>query len=129
MAQFDSINDKCSQAQGQTGPVIGTLGSSVGNRRMFVWSGPGGVPSITTPAAGGDVDGIMTTGTGAIAAMPGWPVQVEAGSTFGQGVLLKTDSLGRAVFQNGTGVAVLRSLEANNTGAGVVVWAVWTSGR
>jgi len=113
---------------------------SIPSARMFRWTGP------TTPAlpvAGGDVDGVCTratqlyhnpgppsfdediTGT-VIPAVPGLRVKVEAGGAFSSGASLVTDSSGRAV--TGSGKVVLRALEAAS-GAGAIVWAVFTSGR
>jgi hypothetical protein len=96
-----------------------------------------GFNSGSFPAAGSDVDGVtvIRNSSGAkppvsfylIPASPGWVVQVESAASFSNGVPLETLADGR-VQAVGSGKAVLRALESSS-GAGSLVWAVFTSGR
>jgi hypothetical protein len=96
-----------------------------------------GFNSGAFPAAGSDIDGVTAIRNGPgqlppfwfflVPAAPGHVVQVEAASSFSDGVLLETLADGRVVAV-GSGKAVLRALESSS-GAGVLVWAVFTSGR
>lgn len=91
-----------------------------------------GPSAAGAPSAGGDVDGVtgvFTDNPGDVVfpAVPGHRVQIEAGAAFSSGAQLETLSDGR-VQTVSTGKAVLRALETAS-GAGVVVWAVFTSGR
>ena len=57
-------------------------------------------------------------------ALPGFPFLVEAGGAFSAGATLKTDGIGRAIAQGGTGTIVARALTAA-AGSGSVVWAAF----
>lgn len=119
---------------------------ATGAHRCFAWSGA--PPSPVAPSAGADIDGVsaqptldtdVTPGSPTFGqlvskgarhgwlSLPGFPVKVEASAAFSAGALLQTGSDGR-VAAIAAGKAVLRALEASS-GAGSLVWAVFTSGR
>lgn len=74
----------------------------------------------------GDGRGLQNQSQGFLA-VPGLPVQVEAGAAFASGATLQSDGTGRAITQT-TGVAIARALEAA-TAAGQIKWVCFLSGR
>jgi hypothetical protein len=93
-------------------------------QRFFRWTGA--PPVAASPGAGGAVDGVsIRGGKGGYLACPGFPFLVEAGGAFNAGASLATTSDGRAVEAGSGQVVVARALQASS-GAGQVVWAVFT---
>ncbi|HEX5178190.1 MAG TPA: capsid cement protein [Gemmatimonadaceae bacterium] len=85
------------------------------------------VVTLALADPGGSPDpGPQAQGVGLLA-VPGLPVQVEAGAAFSVGATLQSDGTGRAITW-ASGAKVARALEAA-TAAGQVKWVVLLSGR